>query len=233
MNTKRGAAQNKPAQHDHRQRNYHQPRDRPEIVIAYPLEINVGVDNRGAIRQQIRRPAQRRIGAKRDDKRRQSGKGHQRAVEQPQQQAEHQRCRDRQHGELRAKGDDHRRHRCGAEDRTHGKIDPAGQNDEGHPRRQNNVDRCLAGNIQQVAFGKKVWRDKAKYRHDQNQNGQDADRLHQIAHQHFFGRGFCRGRHEVTAWEWASLTPVAKVIMFSWVMFLPFNSPAMLPSRIT
>ncbi len=63
MNAKRGAAQNKPAHHDHRQRNHHQPWDRPEIVVAYPLEINVGVDNRGAVRQQIRRPAQRRIGA--------------------------------------------------------------------------------------------------------------------------------------------------------------------------
>lgn len=155
MNAKRGAAQNKPAHHDHRQRNHHQPWDRPEIVVAYPLEINVGVDNRGAVRQQIRRPAQRRIGAKRNDKRWQSGKGHQRAVEQPQQQAEHQRCRDRQHGELRAK------ETTIAATAVVPRIEPTERSIppvkmmKVIPAARTMLIDAPAGNIQQVAFGKK------------------------------------------------------------------------------
>ncbi len=162
-----------------------------KIVVTDPLKADIGIDHRRAVGQQIGRAAQRRIRSKRDDKRWQSGKSNQRAVKQPQHQTEHQRRRNRQHGKLRDQRNDHSRDGGGAENRANREVDPAGQNNEGHASRQHDVDRRLAGYIQQVAFGKKVWRDKAKHRHYQDENRQDADRLHQIAHQQFFrGGGF-------------------------------------------
>ena len=168
MNAEGGAAQDEPAHHNHRQGDHHQPRNRAEVVIADPLEVNVGVNNRRAVRQQVGRAAQRRIGAERDDKRRKSGEGHQRTVEQPQHHTEHQRRRNGEHRKFRDKRDHHRRHCRGAQNRAHGEVNPAGQDDEGHPGRQDNVDRRLPGNVEQVALGEKVRGDKAKYRHNQD-----------------------------------------------------------------
>ena len=89
MNAERGAAQDEPADSNDRQGNDYEPRNRAEVVIADPLEVDVGVNDRRAVRQQVGRAAQRRVGAERDDKWRKSGEGHQRAVEQPQYHTEH------------------------------------------------------------------------------------------------------------------------------------------------
>ena len=126
MYTERGAALDEPAHRNHRKGNDNQPRDRAEVVIADPLEADVGVNDRRAVRQQIGRAAQRRIGAERHDKGRQPGKGHQRAVEQSQHHAEHQRGRNGEHGKFRDKRDHHRRYRRGAQNRAHGEVNPAG-----------------------------------------------------------------------------------------------------------
>ena len=189
MNAKRGTAQDEPAHHDDRQGDHHQPGNWAEIVIADPLEVDVRVNDRRAVGQQVRRAAQRRVGAERDDKGRQPGKGHQRAVKQAQHHAEHQRGGNGQPGEFGNKRYHHRGYRRGAENRPHGEINPAGEDNEGHSRRQHDVDRRLTGNVEQVALGKEVRSNKAKYRHNQDKNWQNTDRLHQIAHQHFFGGG--------------------------------------------
>ena len=61
-------------------------------------------------------------------------------------------------------------------------------------RRQHNVDRGLAGDIQQIAFREKVGGDKAENGDDQDEDRQNADGLHQVAHQHFFRRSGFRDR---------------------------------------
>ncbi len=43
-----------------------------------------------------------------------------------------------------------------------------------------------AGDIQQIAFREKVGGDKAENGDDQDEDRQNADGLHQVAHQHFF-----------------------------------------------
>ena len=189
MNAERGAAQDEPADSNDRQGNDYEPRNRAEVVIADPLEVDVGVNDRGAVGQQISRAAQRRIGAERHDEGRQSGEGHQRAVEQAQHHAEHQRGRNGQPGEFGNERHHHRRHRRGAENRPHREVNPAGEDNKGHSRRQHDVDRRLTGDVEQVALSEEVGRNKAKNRHNQDQNRQNTDRLHQIAHQHFFGGG--------------------------------------------
>ena len=70
MHPKGGAAQDKPAHRDHRQGDDYQPGHWAEVVIADPLEADIGVDHRGAVGQQIGGAAQRRVGAEGDDKRR-------------------------------------------------------------------------------------------------------------------------------------------------------------------
>ena len=194
MHPKGGAAQDKPAHRDHRQGDDYQPRHRAEVVIADPLEADIGVDHRGAVGQQIGGAAQRRVGAEGDDKRRQPGEGDQRAVEQAEQQAEHQRRRNRQQRKRRDQRHHHRGHCGGAKDGADGKVNAAGEDDEGHSRRQHNVDRGLAGDIQQIAFREKVGGDKAENGDDQDEDRQNADGLHQVAHQHFFRRSGFRDR---------------------------------------
>ena len=53
MHPKGGAAQDKPAHRDHRQGDDYQPGHWAEVVIADPLEADIGVDHRGAVGQQI------------------------------------------------------------------------------------------------------------------------------------------------------------------------------------
>ncbi len=48
------------------------------------------------------------------------------------------------------------------------------------------LDRGLAGDIQQIAFREEVGGDKAEDGDDQDEDRQNADGLHQVAHQHFF-----------------------------------------------
>ena len=57
MNAKGGAAQNEPAHRYHHQRDHHQPRNRPEVIVADPFEADIGVNHRGAVGQQIGGPA--------------------------------------------------------------------------------------------------------------------------------------------------------------------------------
>ena len=166
MDPKRGATQDKPADGDHREGDNDQPRHRPEIAVADPLKVDIGVDHRGAIGQQVGSATQRGIGAERDDKRRQTSPGNQNAVEQAHQQARTQRGGNGQCLKRRIQRGHHRHHRGGTEHRSHREIDTAGENDEGHARRQHNVDRRLARDVQQVGFGEEVRCDKAKYRHD-------------------------------------------------------------------
>ncbi|MNC68181.1 hypothetical protein D3C75_1187480 [compost metagenome] len=62
MYPQRSAAQNEPAQRDHGKGDNYQPGDRPQIRVADPFETDIGIDDGGAVGQQISRAAQCGIG---------------------------------------------------------------------------------------------------------------------------------------------------------------------------